>query len=84
MKSRYEELRQRAMQVETATGPSRWGPALLIRYGMAGWMSAHNEHDSDEQRPARQTPVVPSPRQTEIVALLAELVLNQYRESANA
>jgi len=35
MKSRYEELRQRAMQVETATGPSRWGPALLIRYGMA-------------------------------------------------
>ena len=80
LRSRYEELRQRAVHTGSALGSRRWGPVVLLRCGMAGWMSAPGEGAGDRPEPGTPAAFCPAPQRGQMVALLTELVLSTCRE----
>jgi len=84
---RYEQLRLSAVGADTATASRRWGPSLLIRCGMAGWMLAQSvltcERGRDDPRPVRPQPTGLGLAQAELVVVLTDLILKRCRERAN-
>jgi len=84
---RYEQLRVSATRGHIAAAPSRWGMVLLVRWGMASWLVAQCDPPRERRGEGPTAPIASLPtgqRQSELVGVLAELILTQYRETANA
>lgn len=76
--SHYERMRQCVLDGVRGAGAARSGTALLMRAGMAAWLLAQQ---AAEQRPASRAlthPPPPGPSDTELVWVLAGMVLNTY------
>jgi hypothetical protein len=79
-KSRYEKLRQQALEPSETLAQDRWGLGLLIRKGVAGWMQAWRDPSgSFDVAAADQVTSVIVPRcswQQEATLLLANMALS--------
>ena len=88
MVSRYEELRMSALSNRGMIPPSRWGLVLLVRQGMASWMTAQLtsglEPPRGDGRARLDTSARYEIRQSDLVMFLTELVLSRCRELPNA
>jgi hypothetical protein len=84
--SRYEQLRQQALEPATTLTQDRWGLSLLIRKGLAGWMRvwrdpvAGAELSACPDRVPLSCPPVSWRQQATL--LLANMALSQYQPLA--
>lgn len=79
-KSRYEKLRQQALEPGDAVVQDRWGLGLLIHKGVAGWMRAWRDPAGCFERAVvEQVPSVSASRcswRQEATLLLANMALS--------
>jgi len=79
-KSRYEQLRQQALEPSATVAQDRWGLGLLIRKGVAGWMRAWRDPSGCfDMAAVDQVTSVSAPRcswQQEATLLLANMALS--------
>lgn len=79
-KSRYETLRQQALEPSDTAAQDRWGLGLLIRKGVAGWMRAWRDPSgyfdvaAADQVPSISVP--PCSWQQEATLILANMALS--------
>ena len=85
-KERYEQLRQQALGQSDTLTSDRWGLALLLRHGVAGWMRAWQDPCACSEPPAGQRvppPVLlPCSWQQEVTALLVNMALSHCHSPA--
>ena len=81
--SQYECMRQCVLDGVKGAGPARWGAALLIRTGMAAWLLVEQ---APEQKPPPRVCARPPPRpsDSDVVCVLAGIVLNTYWKQYHA
>ena len=78
-KSRYEKLRQQALEPSDTSALDRWGLGLLLRKGIAGWMRAWRDPSCcSDMSAADQFTSMSLPRswQQEATLLLANMALS--------
>jgi hypothetical protein len=81
--TRYEQLRQQALDPAATLTQDRWGLSLLLRKGIAIWMRAWQDPSTGAEQTAGSTnPValggVPAVWQQQATLLLANMALSHY------